>query len=362
MKNKYVKLLLAAAACSSFMLAAEEKAQSINTAIDSFNVDKQKEEAAAKSFIIKGNELFFAGQYLEAAKTYTQAAYIYENLKIDSAHFAEPYNKTREMIAKSYYYLAQETALKAHEQANANDFNQAIAMCENAIKIYPASEKEMRQRIETYKKMRAAAAKRSALSEANLLPQQEEKDYGIRVKLKQAKLFYYTGQYELARKKYQEVLLIDHLCLDAVQGMKACDDIIKKQGENRLRLTHGKAMAEAAWGLPDPIIRKNQLQTTNISDEEGINKPAIGENNDTREITKKLETTIIPNVNFDGDANNTGTPLPEALKKLRELSGGINFFFYDPNAQMNAAAPEAAAPEQGLGSATANSDEEEEDE
>ena len=79
MKNKYVKLLLAAAACSSFMLAADEKAQSVNTTIDSFSVDKQKEEAAAKSFIVKGNELFFAGHYLEAAKTYTQAAYIYEN-------------------------------------------------------------------------------------------------------------------------------------------------------------------------------------------------------------------------------------------------------------------------------------------
>ena len=81
MKNKYVKLLLTAAVCSSFVLAAEEKVQSINTTIDSFSVDKQKEEAAAKSFIIKGNELFFAGQYLEAAKTYTQAAYIFENLK-----------------------------------------------------------------------------------------------------------------------------------------------------------------------------------------------------------------------------------------------------------------------------------------
>ena len=41
MNNKYAKLLLAAAACSSFMLAAENK-QSINTTVDSFSVDKQK--------------------------------------------------------------------------------------------------------------------------------------------------------------------------------------------------------------------------------------------------------------------------------------------------------------------------------
>ena len=361
MKNKYVKLLLTAAVCSSFMLAAEEKVQSINTTIDSFSVDKQKEEAAAKSFIIKGNELFFAGQYLEAAKTYTQAAYIFENLKENSAYFTEQYNKTREMIAKSYYYLAQETALKAHEQANANDFDKAIALCENAIKIYPASEKEMRKRIDTYKKMRNAAAKRSALSEANVLPQQNEKDYNIRVQLKQAKLLYYTGQYELARKKYQEILLIDHLCLEAVQGMKAADEAIKKHGDNRLRLTHAKAMAEAAWALPDPIIRKNQNLTANIVDTEGIRKPAVGEDNDTREIRNKLETTRLEDVNFDGDAYNSGTPLPDALKKLRDLSG-VNFFLYYPYAQAAASATEAAAPEQGLGSATAGNDDGEEEE
>jgi tetratricopeptide (TPR) repeat protein len=153
MKNKYVKLLLTAAACSSFMLAVEENVQSINTTVDSFSVDKQKVEATAKSFVVKGNELFFAAQYLEAAKNYSQAAYIYDSLKNNSQYFTDQYNKTREMIAKSYYYMAQETALKAHEQANANDFDKAIALCENAIKIYPASEKEMTQRIETYKKM-----------------------------------------------------------------------------------------------------------------------------------------------------------------------------------------------------------------
>ena len=178
MKNKYVKILLAAVACASFILSADEKEQSINTTVDTFNVDKQKEEATAKSFIIKGNELFFSAQYLDAAKNYTSAAYIYEALKPNSAYFTEQYNKTREMIAKSYYYLAQETALKAHEQANANDFDKAIALCKNAIKIYPASEKEMLQRIETYKRMRSAAVKRSSLSESNVLPNYGEKEYG----------------------------------------------------------------------------------------------------------------------------------------------------------------------------------------
>ena len=362
MNNKYAKLLLAAAACSSFMLAAENK-QSINTTVDSFSVDKQKVEATAKSFVVKGNELFFAAQYLEAAKNYSQAAYIYDSLKTNSQYFTDQYNKTREMIAKSYYYMAQETALKAHEQANANDFDKAVALCENAIKIYPASEKEMRQRIETYKKMRAAAVKRSALAEDSILPKQSEKEYNIRLQLKQAKLLYYTGQYELARKKYQEILLEDHLCIDAVQGMKATDEAIKRYGDNRMRLTHQRAMAEAAWALPDPILKKNKETSTNLVDEDGIVKPAVGEDSDTKEIREKLKTTRLEDVNFDGDANNSGTPLPEALKKLRDVSG-VNFFLYYPNAQMSTQTADAPAadPAQGLGSAAAANDEESDDE
>lgn len=361
MKNRYVKILLTVAACSSFMISAEEKVKSINTTIDSFSIDKQKEEAAAKSFIIKGNELFFSAQYLEAAKNYTSAAYIYEALKPNSAYFTEQYNKTREMIAKSYYYLAQETALKAHEQANAHDFDKAIALCKNAITIYPAAQKEMEQRIAAYEKMRAAAAKRSALSESNVMPKQNEKNYDIRIKLKQAKLLYYTGQYELARKKYQDILLEDHLCMDAVQGMKATDLALKKYGDNRLRLTHARAMAEAAWVLPDPIIKRNPMTSTNLIDEETIGKPAITEDEDIKEIKKKLETTRLSEINFDGDANNSGTPLPEALKKLRDETG-INFFLYYPQANNEAAAAEtpatATAPEQGLGSATADAGDE----
>ena len=362
MKNKYVKILLAAAACSSFMLTAEEKVQSINTAVDSFSVDKQKEESAAKSFVIKGNELFFSSQYLDAAKNYTSAAYIYETLKPNSAYFTEQYNKTREMIAKSYYYLAQETALKAHEQANSHDFDKAIALCKNAISIYPPSKKEMEQRIETYTRMRAAAVKRSALSEENVLPKQSDKEYEIRIQLKQAKLLFYTGQYELARKKYQEILMKDHLCMDAVQGMKATDVALKKYGDNRLRLTHARAIAEAAWALPDPIIKKSETINTDLTDESGVVKSSVSNNDDTQEIEKKLRTIRLAEVNFDGNSNNSGTPLPEALKKLRDETG-INFFLHYPNANnagAEAAAP-AAAPEQGLGSATAATNDNDED-
>ena len=360
MKNRYIKLLLATAACSSFVLVATEKVESINSAVDNFTVDKQKVEATAKSLVVKANELFFAAQYDAAANTYALAAYEYEKLKNNSEYFTAQYNKVKEMISKSRYYQAQETALMAQELANASDFDKAIELCQTAIKEYPAAEKEIQQRIDLYKKMRAAAVKRSALHESSVLPKQNEKEYSIRIKLKQAKMLYYSGQYELARKKYQEILMVDHLCLEAVQGQKACDVAIKKFGDQRFRLTHNRAMAEAAWILADPIIRKNQTETTDLTDTEGIKKSKADVNEETADIEKKLDTIRLA-VNFDDNANGS-TSLLDALRYLSGESG-INFIPLYFTAKEGEQAESGAAPENGLGAATAaNEDGEEEEE
>ena len=71
MSRKYVKMLLFAAVCSAGLpvMADDEKiVSSINTTVDAFSVDKQKEEASAKEFVSKGTELFLAGQYLDLSR------------------------------------------------------------------------------------------------------------------------------------------------------------------------------------------------------------------------------------------------------------------------------------------------------
>jgi len=146
MNNKYVKSLLLTAVCTAGVLVlAEEESplqRSVNTTVDAFSVDKQHQEAAANSFIKKGNECFVAGNYKEAARNYAQAVYIFESLKPTSAHFAEEQDKARELIAKSYYYLAQETALKAHEEANYSELENAIALAKKPLpSILPAAKK-----------------------------------------------------------------------------------------------------------------------------------------------------------------------------------------------------------------------------
>ena len=363
MNSKYVKSLLLTAVCSvgASLIAAEQDVQaSINITHDAFSVDLQRQETSAANFISQGNELYVAGKYKDAARSYAQAAYIYERLKTNSPHFTEKLANTKQMISRAYYYLAQETALKAHDEANFSDLETAIALCKEAIAIYPPCTKEMNDRIAEYEKMRTAAAKRARLGETQVIPDLTDRQYKIAVLLKQAKLLFYTKQYEQARQRYQEVMLLDEINPDAIQGMRACSMRIADAGYTRYRVVHKQAVAQAASQSQHPVIKSESVDVRRELSMAEIKKnaPAVVDD-DTKKIREKLNI-VIPRVNFAGDANRAGTPLPVALNYLRQRSKahdpegqGVNIFLYYPetdNAAEGAAVAEDGQTDQlGLG-------------
>ena len=341
MKNTYIKSLLLAACFGSTVLygANAEVQRSINTTTDSFSVEKQQYEAAILSYIDKGNALFAAGNFKDAAANYVEARLILEALKSNSAHFTDLLEKTKEMIAKSYYNLAQKTAVEAHEKANSSDIEGAIAYCKEAIAIYPACEKEMLERIEEYKKMLAATIRNNSLTEAQVIPDLSEKKYQIAILLKQAKMLYYTHQYVLARQRYKEVLLLDKVCPEAIQGLRATNVQLEKIGNDRFRITHKKQMAEAAWEGAAPIIKHNTVDIRDefVKNDDEKSSSANVADDDTRVIREKLQKIVIPRVNFNGTTDSGGTDLMVAIKNLRESSKrydpegtGVNIYLYYP--------------------------------
>ncbi len=348
MNRNMVKSLLLAVGCGAgaALFAADADAQrGIDSTVDAYSVNRQEQESAADTFIDKGNKLFIGGNYKDAALNYAQAAYIFESLKENSDYFKEKLEKTKELIAKSYYYLAQETALKAHEEANVSELENAIALCKEAIVIYPAAEKELTGRIEVYEKMRAAAAKRAKLSEDQVIPGLGDQKYRIAVLLKQAKILYYTRQYEQARRRYQDVLLIDKINPEAIQGLRAANIQIKKAGEERYAVTHKRDMVEAAWKTVTPIVNRNASDVRQAVGQSAAVSTA--EADESRELREKLKSIIIPRVNFSGDAQHPGTPLLVALKFLRDRSKandptgeGVNIFLYYPEQTNNVAGGE----------------------
>ena len=340
-----------AALCCAWTAAGDDAAvqRSIDSTTDAYSVSRQKLERDAEAYVDAANELFINGSYREAARNYAQARLIFESLKDNSDHFRDRLEKTREQIAKSYYHLAQETALKAHDEANANDLTTAIALCREAIEIYPPSKTEMEVCIARYEKMRSAAAKRARLSEDQVMTGFGDQKYRIAVLLKQAKILYYTRQFELARRRYQEVLLLDKLNPEAIQGTRAASEQLRKSAMARFGNTHKRNIAEAAWESVLPIVAKKSVDLRAADTPTEKTAASAGEADLLRE---KLKSIIIPRVTFSGDENTPGgTPLPLAVKRLRELSKkfdktgeGVNIFLYYPD---TAGGEDAAQPRDG---------------
>lgn len=384
MNMRIARGLTLAALCCAWTVAGDEAAvqRSIDSTTDAYSVSRQKLERDAESYVDAANELFINGSYREAARNYAQARLIFESMKDNSEHFRERLEKTREQIAKSYYHLAQETALKAHDEANANDLTTAIALCREAIEIYPPSKAEMESCIARYEKMRSAATKRARLSEDQVMPGFADQKYRIAVLLKQAKILYYTRQFELARRRYQEVLLLDKLNPEAIQGTRAAGEQLRKAAMARYGNTHKRDIAEAAWESVLPVVARKSVDIRAGATPTGKGTAAAGEADLLRE---KLKSIIIPRVTFSGDENTPGgTPLPLAVKRLRELSKkfdktgeGVNIFLHYPDdaageggAQAGAAQPAGdggnagllGGLESGRRASSSSGDDEEEDE
>ena len=192
MNKGLAKTLLLAAVCSATAVFAADKANpalqlSIDATTDTYSVDKQQSELEANGFVIEANELFFDGKYEEAAKSYAKARFIYEKLKNNSPHFEELLEKAKEMNARSYYYLAQELADKAHKESNANDLEIAIKHCKQAMKIYPECTSDMEDRIKLYEKMLRGVNRRNNLKEETVIPDLGDSKYKVAVLLKKAK-------------------------------------------------------------------------------------------------------------------------------------------------------------------------------
>ena len=345
MNSKYIKSLLLTVLCSTgaLLFAAGSRQASIATARDAFSVEtRQQKEVKAEEFVKRGNEFFVAGNYHEAGNSYAHASYIYEELAPKSEYFTEKWNKTREMTARARYYQAQEKALKAQESANYSDLEAAIKLCREAAAIYPPAGKEMRERIEVYEKMRKAAVKRSRLNEDQVITDRTSRSYEINVLLKKAKMLYYAKKYEDAHQQYRQVLLIDNLCPEAIQGMRACDVQLRKAADDRFRLTHKKAVAEAAWATVTPILKDKSVNLDDVRTELDSLAPQrkkvmTPEEEATSGIRKKLAELKIPRVSFGGGSDSAGLSLPKALQWLTQRSKevdperkGVNFFLYYP--------------------------------
>ena len=148
-------------------------------------------------------------------------------------------------IANAYFYWAQNIYNDAVKSANEQDYDSAIDKCRKAIEIYPACKEKMEKIIERYTLMKNGAQYERKINEVK--PSDEE----LRVKrvlLRQGQVLYDTKQWDKARSKFEEVIVLDPYNETAIDYIRRIN--IHLQQASRLHACGSELSVMHAMPLP----------------------------------------------------------------------------------------------------------------
>ena len=137
-------------------------------ALNRVDQGKQENEQRAARLVSEANDLLIRNKYMEARDKYIAALKIFETFPSET--FRQKSAWCRQQIGKCYYYRAEDAMLQAEERAQARDFEEAIAICKEAIKYCPENAAKLQARIERYEKRQAQALMMTDTSEEKLIP------------------------------------------------------------------------------------------------------------------------------------------------------------------------------------------------
>ena len=291
-------------------------------ALNRVDQGKQENEQRAARLVSEANDLLIRNKYMEARDKYIAALKIFETFPSET--FRQKSAWCRQQIGKCYYYRAEDAMLQAEERAQARDFEEAIAICKEAIKYCPENAAKLQARIERYEKRQAQALMMTDTSEEKLIPNLKTQEYQIQVLLEQGRQLINAKDYAKGLRKFQEVLLLDPYNADAIQNVKATYKRIDNIGLARYRDQHRKMVSEVEWKYSIPIIPEGDSSAAKNLIDEG---PKVKAEAKLSPLQQKLNSIIIPRIDFED------VTITAAVKNLRDQSRqqdperlGVNIF------------------------------------
>ncbi len=320
---KYSLPALLVAVASSMQAADSSIIKGIKKDISQELLTHQEIENQSDIMVKAANKAYFSKNYKEAIDKYLEAITLLKKASANqSDFFSQKIAICKEQIYRSYYYWARKTAMAADKLSQAKQFNQAIDMCREAIKIYPPCKRRMNERIAQLQKQQKIVEYRTAASTDKLLPELADKEYEMQIMMKQGDAYLKAKKYYQAREKYEQVLLIDPYKLEAINRLRVANIKIGNAGEPRHRAYNKERVAESVWKSVLPI-----KPSTMDGEENSVNAGAILKVSSNDAIIKKLNNIIIPKIIFED------VSLPAAINHLRRISKqldpegvGVNIF------------------------------------
>jgi len=291
--------------------------------------DIEKANAAMEATQLEADELFEKGRKaFEKNDFETAEKYYCKSIEKMKELGSSDYNNAKiqaalEALAAVYQNWAEAIALKAEESVSAAQYDDAIKNCDKAIKAIKDSplskdrkenlEKKIEKRMENLKErfvtMKDAVKYRSETSEKNIDPKKDSRLYNIDVLFEQGKKFYEDGQYDKARDKFEEILVINPYHMKSIQYIKNINGALYNIGDKRYDITRRERLTEAEWKYVPPIIPR-----TLSGNKEVMGKEPILKDEGTSSIQKKLSDIIIDHIEFED------VSIPTVVKYLKTRS------------------------------------------
>ena len=341
------------------------------------NVVKNESELRADLIAEQARNAFEGDDYQNARDLYLQAKDIMVKNLGPGEHNTKKIQGINEALTAVYQYWAEDLLARAGKvekmgkdpQSDCNEAiekcDMAVKECDDAIKTLSSTPKagNLMERFNSIRKRLFAmrdrlVVKKDSLkykyetSEKSVDPRHEDRLYNIDVLFEQGRKFYDDRQFDKARDKFEEILVINPYHVKAIQYIKQISGELYKEGDRRYELTHRERITEVEWKYVPPIIPRTLSGNKEITGKEPILK-----DEGTSSIQKKLNDIIIDHIEFED------VTIPTVVKYLKNRSReldpekqGVNILLRltgEKGAPAAAAtAPSAPAPATGAPAAT----------
>ena len=294
---------------------------------------RQEAYKRANRLINEGHAALGGKEYQKAVDRYLESIKQLEKCSASRSIILQKEDAVKRLIAQTYEFWSRDLYIQAEEKLKIQNMADAIKLCEQASEIYPPSKARNDELIKQYQETQKTLIYRQATKEDTVIPDMEQRKFNIDVLMRQARAYYDAGQFEKARSKCEEVLVIDPYNSEAINYVYKVNLTLQKRAKQRFDMTHIERISEAEWKGVSPLIPKTY--SSDMSASASPIKKEVAEDL----IHKKLKNIIIDHIEFEE------VTIPTVVKYLKMRSKqidpekvGVNIFLRLPVAGETASA------------------------
>ncbi|MBE6358426.1 MAG: hypothetical protein E7057_04170 [Lentisphaerae bacterium] len=252
------------------------------------NIGRRELFSRSTGMVRQANALMDSGKYREAIAEYRKVVALLKPAA-GGEFFKNKVDFCIKQIGECYYLMAEAAMEKADDLATSMDFEEAIKIIEEAKQFCPERKDELEDRIKFYQKRREAAITRESVDMSKLDPNYAAQEYQIELLIEQGIVLLKRDELMKARRKFEQVLLIDPYNNAAMQNLLGINKRLQKAAAGRASATSRHLIGQAEWSGAIPVVAEAPAGTG--ENQIGIPVDKKVEN----ELEKRLRAIKIPN-------------------------------------------------------------------